>query len=120
MLADRFAVLHPSDAGAPIIPFIISDGKTVINDAFIDKLEANKISAGVIEAIIEMKALAFTGGSLNIGDGKATIDSNGNAEFRGTFTVTNETDSGARVKITNENITAYDAGGIARVSIGVI
>ena len=83
---DKFFIVSPGSAD---LQFAVSGGKVVMDAAFIKdatitsakiaSLNADKINAGTINANISMNALTFNGGSMNIGSGKFTVDSSGNA-----------------------------------------
>ena len=97
-LGDKFSILHP-DADSENgrlgflqqmvngVPTTVMDAAHIINlivkSAQIEGLAAEKITAGEIAAAISMNALAFNGGSMNIGGGRWTVDGNGYAVGKG-------------------------------------
>lgn len=86
---DKFFIVSP---GASQLAFAVDGGQVVmdaafiknasITDAKIGSLAVSKLTAGTINASVTMNALAFTGGSMNIGSGQFTVDNAGNVEAK--------------------------------------
>ncbi len=79
-------------------------------DLVAGSVAADKISAANLAAI-SANLGAVTAGSIDIGGGKFTVDSSGNATIRSGTT-------GARLEVTNSVIRVYDVSGVLRVKIG--
>jgi hypothetical protein len=91
VVADKFAIAHPStNPGTNLFPFIVDGGAVYIDVAFIKdatitsakigSLAADKITAGTITATIGLTAANITGGSLTINN-KVWIYSTGDTYF---------------------------------------
>ncbi|NDF50064.1 MAG: DUF1983 domain-containing protein, partial [Betaproteobacteria bacterium] len=71
ILADRFSIISP---GKPkIVPFIVSGDNVVINSAFINTLDATKISSTSLSSINSNMG-TITAGKMQSADGKFVID----------------------------------------------
>jgi hypothetical protein len=81
-----------------------SPGTTTWRAPYLSNLKVGNLSA------ISANLGYITAGSLNIGDGKFTVDTSGNVKIKGTGT--------ARMEISNETIKVYDTSGALRVQLG--
>jgi hypothetical protein len=69
ILADKFAIVDPSDSTTSIVPFIVSGGVVIIDTALISKLSADKISTGVLQAL---NTISVGGIVIDAGDASST------------------------------------------------
>lgn len=94
-VAGNFTIKN-SAGGSSVTPFQVSNNKVVIKDAFIDTVEANKITAGYINASIGVNAPKLYGGEI-YGGGSVNISTDANGKVTG-FSAVNPT-----IKITGGN-----------------
>src|SRR5690606_16464861 len=91
VLADKFAVVHPSaNGGNPVVPFVVSDGRVymrdiVVQDALIESLTVGKLTSGALTATITQNADIHVGTGRIIFDNGTTMLVHGNG-----FGVNNE------------------------------
>ena len=93
--------MYQSDGTYKALP---APGTTTWRAPYLSNLKVGNLSA------ISADLGYVTAGSLNIGNGKFTVDTSGNVKIKGTGT--------ARLEITNETIKVFDTNGYLRVQLG--
>ena len=80
VLADKFSILHPNatDPTDPKLVFTVFEGRTVMDAAYIINLKADYITAGTIDAEVELNAATINAGELNTSTINSSAINNGN------------------------------------------
>ena len=104
VLADRFAVIDPSNDANAIAPFIIDDGKVYMTAAFIQ--DGTITSAKIGEFIQSDNFVDGTSGWRLTKDGE--------------FQINSSLPGGGRMRITPLNIIVYDENDVDRVTVGYL
>ncbi|AJJ55325.1 hypothetical protein BZ17_658 [Yersinia pseudotuberculosis IP 32953] len=119
---------NPTDTGSYAIPFSISDGRVVIDEAAIREatikiLNAQTIIADEVKAGISISTPTLNSATIN--NGKFTVDAAGNLKIGELFSVSNtgritikQGTGSIGLVITNERIEVYDEKGALMVRLG--